>query len=96
MNRRRVADDQPLNLADLLDRFPLTAEERDAFFRSETAARLEVVRLLVVSAYFFNAIGIVEYGGRHGAVRDRRLVEQVVGAAFQTYGGVDPHPTSFD
>lgn len=47
-------------------------------------------------AYFFNAIGVGEYGGRLGAVRDRRRVEQVVGAAFQTYGGVDPHPTPLD
>lgn len=31
-----------------------------------------------------------------GPVRERGLVEQVVGAAFQTYEGVDPHPGPFE
>ena len=31
-----------------------------------------------------------------GPARDRRLVEQVVAAAFQSFAGTDPHPTLFE
>ncbi|MDQ3043916.1 MAG: Fic family protein, partial [Chloroflexota bacterium] len=35
------------------------------------------------------------FGGRLGPTRGKDLVEQVVGTAFQTFGGEDPHPGAF-
>lgn len=83
-------------LLDLLDRLPATPEERNLAIRSEPGAIALVVELLTAAAHCLNANAIDEFGGRAGAARDRRLVEQVVAAAFQTYGSTDPHPTSFD
>ena len=39
---------------------------------------------------------MTESGGRVGPEREPGLVEQVVAAAFQSFGGVDPHPQPFD
>lgn len=41
-------------------------------------------------------MAVADFGGRTGPARDPRLVEQVVAAAFQTFGGIDPHPGPFD
>lgn len=54
------------------------------------------VRLLTAIASYFNVLSLTTYGGRVAPARDPRLVEQVVGAAFQTFHGQDPHPTPFD
>jgi prophage maintenance system killer protein len=39
---------------------------------------------------------LTEFGGRVAPEREPGLVEQVVAAAFQSFGGVDPHPQPFD
>ncbi len=91
-----ATDDDDPSLIGLLERLPVSAIERARFYRTDADAVAANVLLLTVAAYFFNTYGVLEFGGRPGAVRDRRLVEQVVAAAFQTYGGVDPHPTPFD
>jgi prophage maintenance system killer protein len=83
-------------LVDLVARLPPTAEERALAVRTDAEARRLVVVLLVAAAYWFNATVVGLYGGRRGPARDRRLVEQVVAAAFQSFAGVDPHPTPFD
>jgi death-on-curing protein len=75
---------------------PLTPEERARFTQADTDSRLASVELLVVAAIFFSAIAVTEFGGHGGGVRARGLVEQVIGAAFQTYGLIDPHPGPFD
>jgi len=54
------------------------------------------VRLLTAVASYFNVLSLTTYGGRVAPARDPRLVEQVIGAAFQTFQGEDPHPTPFD
>jgi len=54
------------------------------------------VRLLTAVASYFNVLALTDFGGRLAPARDARLVEQVVGAAFQTFAGEDPHPTPFD
>ncbi|CAN5831438.1 hypothetical protein BH23CHL2_BH23CHL2_10860 [soil metagenome] len=54
------------------------------------------MRLLTAAATYFNILVVADFGGRRGPARDARLVEQVVGAAFQTFEGVDPHPGPFD
>jgi death on curing protein len=41
-------------------------------------------------------LALSDFGGRSGPEREEGLVEQVVAAAFQTFGGVDPHPDPFD
>jgi death-on-curing protein len=45
---------------------------------------------------YINTLAIIKYGGKTGPVRQHGLVEQVVGAAFQTFEGYDPHPEPFD
>ena len=81
---------------DLLRSVRRSAEERSWFARSDTRAALHKVRLLSAAAVYFNSLAVADFGGRLGPVRARGLVEQVVGAAFQTYGDIDPHPSPFD
>lgn len=83
-------------LSKLLRRFPLTPAERRAFLDTSIDASLVKVRVLTVAAIYFNAASVTEFGGRPGPTRGVHLIEQVIGAAFQTFAGVDPHPTPFD
>jgi len=80
----------------LLDTLPVSQLERASYFRSDAESTRANVQLLTAAAYYFNAFGVVEFGGRLGAVRDRRLVDQVIAAAFQGFGGTEPHPTPLD
>jgi death-on-curing protein len=57
---------------------------------------LAKVRLLSAAALYFNALAVADFGGRTGRPRGEGLVEQIVGAAFQTFEGHDPHPDPFD
>jgi len=88
------ADDP--SLPELLSRFRLTPRERREFLHTDTEAIILKVRLLTGAAVYFNTAAVADYGGRPGPTRGLELVEQVVGAAFQTYEGEDPHPTAFD
>src|SRR5205085_3456453 len=54
------------------------------------------IRLLAAIATYINTLAVCDFGGRLGVARDPGLVEQVVAAAFQTFGGYDPHPGPFD
>ena len=56
----------------------------------------QVVQFLSEMATYINTLVVGEFGGRLGPVRQVGLVEQVVGAAFQTFGDLDPHPGPFD
>lgn len=92
-----VEDDRPdLPLLAVLHRIRLSPDERAVFARSDTAATLEQVRVLTAAAVYFNALAVDDFGGRLGPIRGRGLVEQVIGAAFQTYGGEDPHADLFE
>lgn len=91
-----MSEDRDLLLSDLLHRLRLTPEEYRAFSRTDTEATLIKVHLLTAAAVYFNTQAVREFGGRAGAARSRGLVEQVIGAAFQTYADVDPHPGPFD
>ena len=66
------------------------------FTRSDSESTASKVRLLSAAATYFNVLAVAEFGGRLGVERQEGLVEQVVAAAFQTYGGEDPHPGPFD
>lgn len=86
---------------DPLVRLPLAGlhtsdDERGVFARTDTEATLAKVDILAAAAIYFDARAIRDYGGRPGTVRARGLVEQVVGAAFQTYERIDPHADPFE
>jgi death-on-curing protein len=83
-------------LLELLERLPSTPEERALVIRSDHDAIALVVELLTAAAYWLNAAAIGDFGGRLGPARERGLVEQVIAAAFQTFGSTHPHPSPFD
>ena len=66
------------------------------FARDDPEGVAGQVRLLSAAATYFNVLAVTDFGGRGGPVREQGLVEQVVGAAFQGFGGHDPHPGPFD
>ena len=90
-----MSEDDAPDLLPLLDRLRLTADERRIFLRTDTEATLAKVEMLTAAAVYLNGSAVRVYGGRLGSTRGIELVEQVVGAAFQTFGGVDPHPGPF-
>jgi death-on-curing protein len=82
-------------LSDLLSRLPFALQEPVDFTQDDTQTTHAKVRLLTAAATYFNLLVVSEFGGRLGAARAPGLVEQVVAAAFQTFGGEDPHPGVF-
>jgi death-on-curing protein len=70
--------------------------ERVDFADPSTESTLVKVRALSAAAMYFNVVAITEFGGRPGSVRQGGLVEHIVGAAFQTFAGEQPHPSPFD
>lgn len=66
------------------------------FSQNDSATTAAKVRLLTAAAMYFNVLAITEFGGRPGPLRQSGLVEQVVAAAFQSFGGEDPRPDPFD
>src|SRR5687768_2688621 len=89
-----MSSDDPVRNAGVRLRF-LLAQPVD-FRRTDTEATIDKVRILTAAAAYLNLLAVTDHGGRHGIVRSPGMVEQVVGAAFQSYEGVDPHPTLFD
>lgn len=89
-------DSDDVQLEDLLERIQFVLREPLDFLRSDSEATATKVRLLTAAATYFNVLSVADFGGRTGSVRGEGLIEQVVGAAFQTYGEVDPHPGPFD
>lgn len=79
-----------------LSRLDVAAAEQLDWTRTEPETTEAKVRLLTVVASYFNVLSLTDFGGRVAPARDARLVEQVIGAAFQTFEGEDPHPTPFD
>jgi len=91
-----MTDEPGAPILDLLRRFRLSSRDRASFKRAGTDATLHNVRVLTAAAIYVNSLAIDDFGGRLGSIRGRGLVEQVVGAAFQTFGGEEPHPCPFD
>lgn len=91
-----MPDDVEPSITDLLTRLQIVLAEPVDFARTDMATTLAKVRLLSAAAMYFNVLAVTEFGGRSGAVRGDGLVEQAVGAAFQTFEGVDPHPEPFE
>lgn len=90
-----MVDDQS-PVPSLLQRLRVLPIDRTLFLSTDTESTIAKVRHLSAAATYFNAVAVDLFGGRLGPVRQRGLVEQVVGAAFQVYEGVDPHPGPFD
>ncbi len=82
-------------LTRLLERLRFRLEEPVDFTRTDSGSTAAKVRLLTAAATYFNVLAVIEFGGRSGPVWQEGLVEQVVADAFQTYEGVDPHPSPF-
>src|SRR5262245_60728628 len=79
-------------LSDVLARIEFLLAEPVDFSRTDSEATATKVRLLAAAAAYFNVVAVSDFGGRAGPPREEGLVEQVVAAAFQTFGGHDPHP----
>ena len=91
-----MPEDHAPPVSGLLNRLRITLQEPIDFTRTDTETTVAKVRILAAAATYLNIIAIGEFGGRFGAVRAPGLVEHVIGAAFQTFGGIDPHPGPFD
>jgi death-on-curing protein len=63
------------------------------FSLTDSASTHAKVQVLTAAAIYFNLVEVPHLGG---TVRGDGLVEQIVGAAFQTFEGVDPHPGPFE
>jgi len=84
------------SLRDLLDRVRFVLCEPIDFPRTDPRTTRDKVGLLTAAATYFKVLAVSDFGGRTGAVRAEGLVEQVIAAAFQTFGGEEPHPSPFD
>ncbi|MGH2560474.1 MAG: type II toxin-antitoxin system death-on-curing family toxin [Thermomicrobiales bacterium] len=91
-----MADDDDNPLIKLLRRLPILPAERIFFARTDPETTHVRVQLLTAASYCVDAAAVADFGGRGGPARDRGLVEQVIAAAFQTFGDFDPHPTVFE
>lgn len=90
-----MGEREPFPLGNLPDRIAFGRDLVDLASSDPELIPLKVQHLTYV-AYYVNAIAVTEFGGKSGGVRAEGLVEQVVGAAFQTFGDFDPHPDPFD
>ena len=91
-----MADAPPPALAALLDSLQLILSQPLDFTATVTESTHAKVRLLTAAATYFNVLAVSDFGGRSGPVRAEGLVEQVIGAAFQTFADADPHPDPFE
>ncbi len=90
-----MATEEWRSLRDVLKRIlPLFSENLD-FTRTDPEGITEIVQRLTAAAVTFNLLAINDLGGRLGPQREPGLLEQAVGAAFQTFGDIDPHPHPF-
>lgn len=85
--------DEPLSLDYLRERIAFSPPPNS---EETPATTLEHVRALTYAAIYFNTVAVTDFGGRIGRVRQEGLVEQVVAAAFQSFGGVDLRPEPFE
>jgi death-on-curing protein len=86
----------PAFLRRLLDRLYIELPDEIDFAQPDPASLAGAVRYFTALANYLNVLAVTDIGGRSGPARAPGLVEQVVAAAFQTFSGVDPHPTPFE
>jgi len=87
-----MTDSRDFSTPFLLGWTRVTELERQLLTRSDVEAMADKVHLLTSTAIQMNAFVVAKYGGHGGSVRAPGLVEQVIAAAFQTFGDVDPYP----
>jgi death-on-curing protein len=85
-----------MDLSVLLARLAAVLEDPVDFFTDDPSLTPARVSLLTGVAIYLNVLAVTSVGGRSGPTRGIGLVEQVVGAAFQTFSGADPYPGPFD
>ncbi len=83
------------SLEDVLDEILRLYPQTISFARTDADAIPHLVDTLTVVAVTTNLLAVRRFGGRLGPQRSKGLVEQVIGAAFQSFAGVDPHPHPF-
>jgi len=66
------------------------------FVSPDSDTTVRNVKLLAGAAYYMNIALLEQYGGHPGEDRGRELVEQIVAAAFQSFGGEEAHPGTFE
>lgn len=91
-----MSETPPNPLRSELTKLDIAAAEQLDWTQTDPETTETKVRLLTHIASYFNVLSLTDFGGRVAPARDQRLVEQVVGAAFQTFEGKDPHPTPFE
>ena len=80
----------------LLDQIDLLLREGIDFSAPSPESTFRYVQLLCSAAELINLEMVTRYGGRQGLSRGRHLIEQVVAAAFQTFGSEELHSNPFD
>lgn len=90
-----MSEEEP-ELTTLLDSIRFFLAQPLDVYRADPDATEAKVRVFTAASYYFNILAVADFGGRPGAPRGHGLVEQVVAAAFHTFGGVDPHTSPFD
>jgi death on curing protein len=91
-----MSDEKRPSLSELLQQVEILLQEPLDFTSTDPDTTQIKVRVLTAAATYFNVLALQNFGGRPGAIRQAGLVEQVVAAAFQTFGDYDPHPETFD
>src|SRR5437868_2551231 len=62
---------------------------------TDTETTLQKIQLLRAAAELINIKMVEEFGGRRGPTRSPGILESVIAAAFQSFGGEDPYPDPF-
>ncbi len=91
-----MSEDKGTDLKHLLNEVEFRYSKNIDYGDKDSETVIEVVHRITDAAKLFNMIAITDFGGRTGPEREKGLTEHAVGAAFQTFGGEDPHPTPFD
>lgn len=91
-----MTEESPPPFPNLLQRIEVILSEPLDFHDTDPRATERKVRLLSAVALYLNIVVLTDFGGRLGPERQEGLVDQIVGAAFQTFGDIDPHPEPFD
>jgi death-on-curing protein len=86
----------PPSLSQLVDRLDVLLAKPLDFRKTDPESTKRKVELLSAVAAYFNTLSVTDFGGRIGAERQPGLLEQAVGAAFQTFEDTDPYPEPFD
>jgi len=96
MNNPEEAGWQQRELSRLRATVELLAREPYSIHDTDLETTRWKLRLLTAVAEHLNVESLVAVGGHPGENRGRELLEQVIAAPFQTFGGEELHPDPFD